>query len=123
VGGCKTIPLRADWRPRVFKEVHEDGKVVSPTHRPPLPPGNIPDTHFCLRLSQPQGHSAAGGIMSMKNSNETIGNRFRDLAVCSAVPQPLRHRVPRCFFTVKQVLLQSVPCQTPITTALLRCLL
>jgi len=26
---------------------HEGGKVVSPTHRPPLPPGNIPGTHFC----------------------------------------------------------------------------
>jgi len=25
----------------------EGGKVVSPTHRPPLPPGNIPGTHFC----------------------------------------------------------------------------
>jgi hypothetical protein len=33
--------------------------------------------------------------MSMKNSNDTIGNRFRDLPVCSAVPQPLRHRVPQ----------------------------
>jgi hypothetical protein len=32
--------------------------------------------------------------MSMKNSNDTIGNRSRDLPVCSAVPQPLRHRVP-----------------------------
>ena len=36
----------------------------------------------------PQGHSAAGRIMSMKNSNDTIGNPNRDLAVCSAVPQP-----------------------------------
>jgi hypothetical protein len=26
--------------------------------------------------------------MSMKNSNDTIGNRSRDLPVCSAVPQP-----------------------------------
>jgi len=26
--------------------------------------------------------------MSMKNSNETIGNRTRDLPACSAVPQP-----------------------------------
>jgi len=25
----------------------EGGKVVNPTHRPPLPPGNIPGTHFC----------------------------------------------------------------------------
>jgi hypothetical protein len=64
------------------------------THRSPLPPGNIPGTHFCLRLSQPQGHSAVGRIMSMKNSNDTIGNRSRELPGCSAVPQPLRHRVP-----------------------------
>jgi hypothetical protein len=32
--------------------------------------------------------------MSMKKSSDTIGNRTRDLPVCSAVPQPLRHRVP-----------------------------
>jgi hypothetical protein len=51
-------------------------------------PGNIPGTHFCLRLSRPQGHSAAGRIMSMKNSNDTIGNRTRDLPTCSVVPQP-----------------------------------
>jgi hypothetical protein len=25
----------------------DDGKVVSLTHRPLLPPGNIPSTHFC----------------------------------------------------------------------------
>jgi hypothetical protein len=29
------------------QSAHEGGKVVSPTHRPPLPPGNIPSTHFC----------------------------------------------------------------------------
>jgi hypothetical protein len=32
--------------------------------------------------------------MSIKNSNDTIGNRSRDLPVCSAGPQPLRYRVP-----------------------------
>ena len=41
------------------QSAHEGGKVVSPRHRPPLPPGNIPGTHFCQRLSQPQGHTAA----------------------------------------------------------------
>jgi hypothetical protein len=66
----------------------EDGKIVSPTHRPPLPPGNIPGTYFCWRLSQPLGRSAAGRIMSMKNFNDTMGNRTRDLPACSAVPQP-----------------------------------
>jgi len=25
----------------------DGGKVVSLTHRPPLPPGNTPGTHFC----------------------------------------------------------------------------
>jgi hypothetical protein len=30
----------------------------------------------------------------MKNSNDIVGNRSHDLPVCSAVPQPLRHRVP-----------------------------
>jgi len=52
------------------------------------PPGNIPGTHFCYRLSQPQGHSAAGRIMSMKNSNNNIGNRTHDIPAFSAVPQP-----------------------------------
>jgi hypothetical protein len=51
------------------------------------PPGNISDTHCCYRLSRPQGLRVAGRIMSMKNSNDTIGNQTRDLPDCSAVPQ------------------------------------
>jgi len=55
-GKGKAIPLQA-WRgpkvsrrlrlPDFKKSAYEGGKVVSPTHRPPLPPGNIPGTHFC----------------------------------------------------------------------------
>jgi hypothetical protein len=60
---------------------------------PPLPSGNIPGTHFCWRLGRHRGHSAAGRIMSMKNSSDTIGNRSRDLPVCSSVPQPLHQRL------------------------------
>jgi hypothetical protein len=48
----------------------------------------LPFTHFCYRLSYPQGHGAAGGIMSMKNSNDTIGNRTRELPDVKAVSQP-----------------------------------
>ena len=66
------------------------------------PPGNIPGTHFCWRLSQPQGHSAAGGIMSMKNSNDTIGNQTRKLPPCSAVPQP----ITILFFTYSSYMFQ-----------------
>jgi hypothetical protein len=29
------------------QSAYEGGRVVSPTHRPPLPPENIPVTHFC----------------------------------------------------------------------------
>jgi hypothetical protein len=39
-------------------------------------------------MSQPLGHSAAGRIMSVNNSNYTIRNRTRDHPACSAVPQP-----------------------------------
>jgi len=52
------------------------------------PPGNIPCTHFSYSLSRSHGRSAAGRIMSMKNCNDTIGNRTRDLPTCSTVPQP-----------------------------------
>jgi hypothetical protein len=70
------------------QSAHECRKFVSLTHRPPLPPGNTPGTHFCLRLSRPQGHSAIGRIISPKNSNDTIRNRTHDLPNCNAVPQP-----------------------------------
>jgi hypothetical protein len=73
---------------------HEDGKVVSPTHRPPLPHEIFLVLISVKGLSHPQSHSAAGRIMSMKTFSDIIGNRTRDLPVCSAVPQPLRHRVP-----------------------------
>jgi hypothetical protein len=51
-------------------------------------PWKIPGTHFCLRLSRPQGHSAAGRIKSTEKSYDLIGNRIRDLPACSIVPQP-----------------------------------
>jgi hypothetical protein len=85
----------AGWGSQILRQsAHEGGKVVSSMHQPPLPPGNILGTHFCERLSRPQGHSAAGRIMSMIKSSVTIGNWTCDLPVCSAVPQPLRHCVP-----------------------------
>jgi len=60
-------------------------RFVSPTHRPPLPPGNIPGADFCQRLSRHQGYGAAETIMSMKSSNDTIRIRTRDLPACCAV--------------------------------------
>ena len=52
----KSVPLQA-WSgpegcrklrfPDFMTTAQVGGKVVSLTHRPPLPPGNIPGTHFC----------------------------------------------------------------------------
>jgi hypothetical protein len=75
------LPVQAYYRPRGLQDVvaprisrqsaNECGKIVSKTQR----------------LNRSQGHSAAGRIMSIKNSSHTIGKRTRDLSVCSAVPQ------------------------------------
>jgi len=35
------------WLPDFMTTAQDGGKVVSLTHRPPLPPGNTPGTHFC----------------------------------------------------------------------------
>jgi hypothetical protein len=52
----KAVPLQA-WSdpegvrklrsPDFMTTAQDGGKVFSLTHRPPLPPGNTPDTHFC----------------------------------------------------------------------------
>jgi hypothetical protein len=52
----KTVPLQA-WNgpegsrklrfPDFLTTAQYGGKVASPTHRPPLHPGNTPGTHFC----------------------------------------------------------------------------
>ena len=55
-GKGKAVPLQA-WSgpegsgklnfPNYMTTAQDGGKVVSPTHRPPLTPGNAPGTHFC----------------------------------------------------------------------------
>jgi len=52
----KSVPLQAWtgpegsrklWFPDFVTTAQDGGKVVSRTHRPPLPPGNTPGTHLC----------------------------------------------------------------------------
>jgi len=55
-GKGKSVPLQA-WSgpegsrklrlPDFMATAQDGGKVVSLTHRSPLPPGNAPGTHFC----------------------------------------------------------------------------
>jgi hypothetical protein len=77
----------------------EGGKIVCPTHRSPLPSRKYSCYSFCPRMSRLQDHRAAGRIMSMKNSSDTIENRTRDLPACRAVLQLTAP--PRCPFNMK----------------------
>jgi len=52
----KAVPLQVRSGPEGSRKLRfpyymttaqDGGKVVSPTHRPPLPSGNAPGTHFC----------------------------------------------------------------------------
>ena len=53
---CKAVPLQARRGPQCSRKLkfpclvttaQDGGKFVSLRHRPPLPPGNAPGTHFC----------------------------------------------------------------------------
>jgi hypothetical protein len=73
---------RAGWAlPRpffVFTSFHNKKQL-----RPSFSPKKIPGTHFCFKLSRPQGYSAVGRIKSIEKSSDLIGNRTRDFPVCS----------------------------------------
>jgi hypothetical protein len=68
----KKFSVYRPWRPLGLRQVEaptfsdirliDGGKVVRPTRRPLFTPRKIPGTHFCWRLSRPQGHGAAGRI-------------------------------------------------------------
>jgi hypothetical protein len=81
--GAKAIRTQT-WRPLVLQEV-EPPEFLDNWHMKVVrlsslrtsrlyPPGDVPGTHFCYRLSQPQGHSATGRIKSMKSSNDPFTN-------------------------------------------------
>jgi len=57
--------------PDFVTTAQDAGKVVSITHRPPLPSGNTPCTHFCWRLSRSQDHGAIGRLYVNEKSTET----------------------------------------------------
>jgi hypothetical protein len=84
----QALRVPGDWGSQIFRQsAHKSGNVVNPMHRPPLPPWNIHGTYvFMLKDGSTLGHSAAGRIKSIKNSNDTIGNRTHDLPACSTLP-------------------------------------
>jgi hypothetical protein len=72
----QTLSNPGGWgTPISWQSAHEGGAVVSSNTDRLYPPRSILGTHFCQWLSGPQGHSAAGRIMFMINSSNTIGIR------------------------------------------------
>jgi hypothetical protein len=64
-----------------------DGGEVSLTRRPPFTLRKIPGTHFCQRLSHPQGHSAAWSVRWIETKNPMTSSgiepaTFRLVAQC-----------------------------------------
>ena len=91
------------------QSVHEDGKVVIPMHRPPLPPRKYSWYSFPLEAGHPRAIVRSEGLLSIKNSNDTIGNRTWDLPACSAVSQPTVQ--PRDPMNVRNLLLRKCATQ------------
>ena len=106
---CSTRPIRLSvwtiakqtlYRPRetprvpagrgsqISKEsAYESGKVVSPTHLPPLPPTKYSRYSFLSETEPTPGPQCGRKIMAMKNSCDNTENRTGDLSGSSAVPQ------------------------------------
>jgi hypothetical protein len=49
-------------------------------------------THFCQRMSKPQGLVRPEGLAKLKKFVHLIGSRTRDLPAYSLVPQPVPKR-------------------------------
>jgi hypothetical protein len=60
----------------------DDDEVVMLTRRRPFTPKNIPDTHFCERMSRPQWYIGLEGLGQLKNTT-----------VISLVIEPLTFRL------------------------------
>jgi hypothetical protein len=96
----KVIPLQTLTGPEGSRRLRlPDFKTIGTRRWPRLsalrtgilyPPKEMFRLLICQRLSQPQGHRAAGR-MTMKNFNDTIWYRTRDALACSAVRSRPKH--------------------------------
>jgi len=95
------------WGSEIFRRsAHEDGKIASPTHRPPLLPRIYPWYSFLY-----EDESIPGRIKSMKNSKHSIEIRIYYLLACTAMPQ--QRAPPRAtFYTAIVSKLYHVICTT-----------
>jgi len=82
--GCRKLRLEESVGSQHIKMVRLSALCTSCLY----PPVDITVTHFFWRRNQPQDHSVARRIKSLKNLSDPIGNQTFDLLACSTVPQP-----------------------------------
>jgi hypothetical protein len=124
-GKGKAIPLQAltgpegsrRWRIPDFKTI---GTWRWQGYQPYAPAAFTPRKYswysFLLEAeSTPESQCGREDYVNEK-FNDTIGNRPRDLPVCSAVLQPLRHRVPQILFGGNTLPAQSLQFLFPTYT-------
>jgi hypothetical protein len=84
-------------------------------------PENIPGTHFCQRLSRPQGHSAAGRISQWKIPKTPSGIETATFRLLAQFLIQLRHRVPRAPVSCGIQQLIYLPISYSLPTLILSC--
>jgi len=74
------LKAAGSWNPRICRQpVHECDKSVSHKDRLPLPHSRDPFYSFLLEAHSILVHTVTGRNISMKNPNDAIENRTREL--------------------------------------------
>jgi len=100
---CKAVPLQACSGPEGSRKLRfpdlmttaqDGGKVVSLTHRPPLPQEMLLVLISIRGWIDPRAIVRSEGIFVNEKFTDTSWDRTSDLPTCSTAPQPLCYRGP-----------------------------